>query len=74
MALVGKVALKRQGYGFIKSAQSRELIFFLAAVVDREDGAEFAALNIDDHVEFDMVDTARGPRATRVFAPRADDD
>lgn len=55
-----KVAAR--GFGFIKTAESKTEYFFHA---DDCDGS-FDSLNIGDPVEFEIVESRKGPRAAKV--------
>jgi len=60
----GKVArIMDKGYGFIKAEGVEKDLFFHANVLQN---AEFDTLKEDDDVEFEMVDSPKGPQAANV--------
>jgi CspA family cold shock protein len=54
----------RKGYGFIISEDGNDIFVHYSALVKERD--EYATLNENDKVEFDIVEGRKGPQASNV--------
>ena len=57
-----KRVVRDRGFGFIRSAEGREIFFHRSSL----QGLDFDALKEGDAVEFDVEDGPKGPRAVAV--------
>lgn len=57
-----KKLIRNRGFGFINSADGREIFFHRNSLVD----ADFDRLNEDQNVEFEIEKTPKGPSAINV--------
>jgi len=62
----------RKGYGFISSEDGNDVFVHYSAI--KKEGDEYATLNENDKVEFDVSEGQKGPQASNVVitekAPR----
>lgn len=66
-----KKLVRERGFGFITDTDGREVFFHQSSLVE----ATFDALNEEQAVEFDIENSAKGPRAvnvhiTKVISPQ----
>jgi len=54
----------RKGYGFIATEEEGDIFVHHSAIV--KEGDEFATLNENDKVEFEITDGPKGPQAANV--------
>ena len=59
----------RKGYGFIATEEEGEFFVHHSAIVKEKD--EFATLNEDDKVEFEITQSDKGPAASKVVVTEA---
>ena len=57
-----KKLIRNRGFGFINSADGREIFFHRNSLVD----ADFDALNEEQNVEYEIETTPKGPSAVNV--------
>jgi cold shock protein len=57
-----KRVVRDRGFGFISSAEGREIFFHRSSLQD----LNFDTLKEGDHVEFEVEDGPKGPRAVAV--------
>ena len=57
-----KRLIKERGFGFIDDTDGRQVFFHQSSLVE----ANFAALNEDQQVEFEVEKSEKGPRAINV--------
>ena len=57
-----KRLIKERGFGFIDDTDGRQVFFHQSSLVE----ANFAALNEDQQVEFEVEKSDKGPRAINV--------
>ncbi|MFN7975107.1 MAG: cold shock domain-containing protein [Acidobacteriota bacterium] len=62
----GKIVklFKDKGYGFIRSEEAAKDLFFHRSAIKEK---SFDMLEINDHVEFEFGESAKGPRAENVI-------
>ena len=62
----------RKGYGFISTEDGNDVFVHYSSI--KKEGDEFATLNENDKVEFDVTEGQKGPQASNVVvterAPR----
>jgi CspA family cold shock protein len=59
-----KRVIRDRGFGFIRSAEGREIFFHRSSL----QGLNFEAIKEGDNVEFEVENGPKGPRATSVRA------
>ena len=59
----------RKGYGFIETENDGDVFVHYSAIVKKSD--EFATLNENDKVEFDLSEGEKGPQASNVVVTEA---
>ncbi len=57
-----KKLIRDRGFGFISDTDGREVFFHQSGLLD----VQFAALNEDEEVEFEVETSEKGPRAVNV--------
>ena len=57
-----KMFNKEKGYGFIRTEDNRDVFFHYSALMMDE----FKTAEPGEHVEFDVEDSERGPRAANI--------
>jgi len=62
-----KKIVTERGFGFISDTDGREVFFHQSGLVD----AQFANLNEDTQVEFDIENSPKGPRAVNIHLVKA---
>ena len=58
----------RKGYGFIISEEGKDIFVHYSALVGDED--EYLTLNVNDEVEFEIVQGQKGPQASNVVVTK----
>lgn len=61
-----KKLVRDRGFGFIADSDGRELFFHQSGL----NGLQFAALNEDQEVAFDVEQSPKGPRAINISLPK----
>lgn len=59
-----KKIIKERGFGFISDTDGREVFFHKSSVLD----GKFDSISEEQAVEFDIENSAKGPRAVNVRA------
>ena len=57
-----KKLIRGRGYGFIEAEDGREIFFHQTALVD----LEYDSLEEGQHVQFDVVEGEKGPKAENI--------
>jgi cold shock protein len=61
-----KKLVRDRGFGFISDSDGRELFFHQSGLVD----LQFATLNEDQEVAFEVEQSPKGPRAINISLPK----